>query len=268
MKTATVVGKSQVELLTFIAKYRFVTASHVQRHFGYISRTSVSNKLKRLVLSGHLAMKYDVSKKLYGIPAVYYLTTKGLRVLQPILPYITEATIKGAYGDRNASESLIQGSADLFELAHTLTRTYPNMKALTARQLGDITYFPHPLPSLYLAHKQGKDSFRFFLYYFRDVTRYDVAINTAVARLMKYRKADTYSRSGNDFPVILFVCETAAIERHAQRSMRRALTTSYAPLLVYTTNYQALVNLQQPGQFIWSNINDPGILISLEAIEA
>lgn len=268
MKTTVAVNKGQLELLKFIAKHRFVNVSHIQRNFNYKSRTSVNNKLKRLVDSGHIGMKYDVTKKLSGVPAAYYLTAKGLREVQQYLPYITDTIIKNAYGDKNASESLIQESAELFELSQALVHIYPNMKALTARQLGDLAYFPRPLPNLYLAHKQDEETYRFFLYQFRDIKRYDVAVNAAIARLIKYREADTYAESGNEFPTVLFVCATAAIERHAQRVMRSALNKSYEPILTYTTSYQALTKQKNIDQPVWSSVEDPDTLITLEDIEA
>lgn len=213
-------------------------------------------------------MIYDNANKLAGKPAVFYLTPKGLRAVQQQLPYITDTIIKNAYGDKNASESLIQESSELFELSQSLTHIYPNMKALTARQLGDLEYFPRPLPDLYLAHKQDQETFRFFLYQFRDVKRYDIAVNAAIARLIKYREADTYAESGNEFPIILFVCASAAIERHAQRVMRSTLNKSYEPVLAYTTSYQALVKLSDAKHPIWSSVEDPDALLNLEEIEA
>ena len=71
MKTSVAINKGQLELLKFVAKYRFVTSYHVQKQFAYKSRNSVNNKLKRLVDAGFLGMKYDNAKKLSGIPASY-----------------------------------------------------------------------------------------------------------------------------------------------------------------------------------------------------
>jgi hypothetical protein len=213
-------------------------------------------------------MRYDVSKKLSGAPAAYYLTPKGLRELQRGLPYITDAVIKNAYGDKNASESLIRESVEIFEVSHALLNTYPDMKVLTPRQIGDIEYFPRPLPNLYLAHKKGEGTFRFFLYQLRDVKRYDVAIHATIARIIAYRESGVYDESGNEFPVVLFVCQTAAIERHAQRSMRNARNRSSESILVYTTSYQAVVTIQKPDQVMWSSIDDPDTLVRFKDIEA
>lgn len=268
MKTSVTVNKGQLDVLIFIAKYRFVTVAHIQNNFTYKSRTSVNNKLKRLVDAGLVGMRYDSTKKLSGIPAAFYLTPAGLRIVQKELPYVTDLAIRNAYADKKASESLIQESSEIFELAQSFLRNYPGMKALTARQLGDLDYFPRPLPDLYLTHKQNEATSRFFLYHFRDVMRYDVAVNAGVGRLIKYREADTYAESGNEFPIVLFVCDSAAIERHAQRVMRGALNKSYESMLVYTTSYQALINQKDKDQPIWSSIDDPEALITLEDIEA
>lgn len=268
MKTSIAVSKGQLELLKFIAKYRFVTANHVQRNFNYKSRTSVNNKLKRLVNAELIGMRYDGSKKLSGIPAAFYLTPKGLREVQKDMAYITEAIIRSAYNDKNASDSLIQESGELFEQAQSLSRNYPDMKVLTARQLGDLEYFPRPLPDLYLAHQTGEDTERFFLFNFRDVKRYDVAVHSCIKKLIAYREADTYAESENEFPAVLFVCHSATIERLAQRTMRNALNKSYESILSYTTSYQALVKQEDADEPIWSSIDDPDTLLTLEETEA
>lgn len=268
MKTTVVVNKSQIELLKFIAKYRLVTVSQVQQNFGYKSRTSVNNKLKRLVATELVGMKYDSSKKLSGIPAIFYLTPKGLREVKKYLPYITEAIIRAAYSDHKASDSLIEESAELFNLAQSFLRHYPDMKALTARQVGDIDYFPRPLPELYLAHQLENEVRRFFLFNLRDVKRYDIAVRSCIAKLVTYRDSEAYAESDNDFPIVLLVCHSAAIERLTQRVMRGSLGKSYEPMLVYTTSYQALAKLENTDQPIWSSIEDPDTLLTFDEIES
>lgn len=82
MKTAVSLNSKQIELITFISKYRFVNVAEVQKHFNLKSRPSVNLKLKVLVESGHIGMLYDPSYKLIGKPATFYLTPKGLREAQ------------------------------------------------------------------------------------------------------------------------------------------------------------------------------------------
>ncbi len=264
MKPTISVTQTQLDLLIFIAKYRFVTVSHIQHYFGYKSRASVNNKLNRMAKTGLVGMRYDSSKKLLGIPAAFYATPAGLRAAKTKLTYITDSVIRASYSDKDASESLIAQSSDIFKIAQSLTRNYPNMNALTARQLGDLEYFPRPLPSLYLAHKQPSQTVRYFLYHFREVIRYDVAVKSTMRKITAYREADTYAESGSEFPIILFVCDSAAIERLAQRTIRTALSRSYESTSVYTTSYQALIGQINKDQPIWSSIDDPDRLITLE----
>src|SRR5690606_9230425 len=172
MKTTVSLNSKQIELITFISKYRFVNVAEAQKHFNLKSRPSVNLKLKVLVKSGHIGMLYDRSYKLIGKPATFYLTPKGLREAQKKLPYITDAIVKSSYSDKAASDSLIQESSAIFELSKSLSCNYPNMKILTARQLGDIEYMPRPLPNLYLAHQTSDGTARHFLYHLRDIKRY------------------------------------------------------------------------------------------------
>ncbi len=268
MKPTISVTQTQLDLLIFIAKYRFVTVFHIQHYFGYKSRTSVNNKLNRMAKNGLVGMKCNSPKKLFGIPAAFYLTPAGLRVVQTKLPYITDTVIRASYSDKDATDSLIAQSSDIFKIAQSLTHNYPNMNTLTARQLADLEYFPRPLPNLYLAHKQPSQTVRYFLYHFREVIRYDVAVKSTIRKIIAYREADTYAESGNEFPIILFVCDTAAIERLVQRTTRTALSKSYESMSVYTTSYQALISQTNKDQPIWSSIDDPDVLATVEAIEA
>lgn len=268
MKTAVSLNPKQIELIKFIAKYRFVTASQVQKHFNLKSRPSVNVKLKVLVTAGLVGMQYDRSYKLIGKPAAFFLTPKGMREAQKHVPYITEALIRSSYSDKKASESLVQESAKILELSASITNSYPGMKALTARQLADIDYLPKLHPSLYLAQNTDSGPLRYFLYYFGNTKRYDVAVNSKIARLVKYRESETYAQSGNSFPTVLLVCDSAAIERLAQRSMRGALNRSYESINAYTTSYQSLLGQTRQDEPLWSSIDDPDTLVSFGDIEA
>lgn len=266
MKKSVSLNSKQHNLLKFIAKYRFVTAKNVATYFGLKSRGGVYEKLDVLIKAGFIAARYDKSYKLQYRPGAYYLTPKGLRKIQEHMPYITEAIIRGAYSDNNASDGLMQNSAELFEIAQSLTRCFPGMKVLTARQLGDIEYFPRPLPDLYLAHTINGVTERFFLYNFRDVKRYDIAIHSTIKKLIAYHEAETYLESGNEFPTVLFACHSATIERLAQRVMRNTLQKTYDSINTYTTSYQALTKLEHANDTIWTSLEDPDELLALDEI--
>lgn len=263
MKTSVTIHKSQLELLKLIAKYRLMTVNQVQQNFGYKSRASVNNKLKRLINTELVGMKYDNSKKLLGVPAVFYLTPRGLREVRKDVPYITDSIIRASYNDHKASDSLIAECTEIFNIAQSLLRNYSGIKVLTARQLSDIGYFPRPLPALYLAHQLEDNVYRYFVYNLRDVKRYDIAVRYCIAKLMAYRESEAYAESGNEFPAILLVCHSAAIERLAQRIARNALNKSYESIIVYTTSYQALINLNNPDNPIWSSLDVPEQLLRL-----
>jgi len=214
-------------------------------------------------------MKYDKTKKLSGVPAAFFLTPAGLRIVQKKFPYFTDTIIRNSYSDKTASDALIRGSYEIFELANSLMRTYPSMNALTARQLADLEYFPQPLPSLYIANqKDNQSTTRYFVYHFRDIKRYDIAVKSGIQKLVAYRESDNYSASSNEFPCILIVCETVAIKRLVLRTMRNFLNKSYESMLVYTTIRQTLTTQVSRDQLIWSNINDCDTVVSLDTIES
>lgn len=264
MKTTVSLNPKQQDLLELIAKYRFITIANVQTFYGLKSRGGVHEKLSVLVKSGHLAFRYDRDYKFRYRAGSYYLTPKGLRAIQDSTPYITDATIRGAYADKNASEQLLDASNTVFEMVQNLTRLYPGMKAFTPRQLSGFDYFPKPLPDLYLAHIKEDETNRYFLYHLRDGKRYDVAVNARARQLIAYVESNQYAESGNDFPVVLFVCDTPAIERLAGRLTRSLLNKSYESMSVYTSSTGALLQQQTTDEAIWSSLETPDELIALE----
>lgn len=264
MKTTVSLNPKQQDLLELIAKYRFITIANVQSFYGLKSRGGVYEKLSVLVNSGHLALRYDKGCKFRYRAGSYYLTPKGLRAIQDLVPYISDSAIRNAYADKNASEQLLDASSKIFELAQNLTRLYAGMKAFTSRQLSGFDYLPKPLPDLYLAHVKEDETTRYFLYHFRDGKRYDVAVNSRVRQLIAYLESNQYAESGNEFPIILFVCDTPAIERLAGRLTRSLLNKSYESMSVYTTSTGAVLQQHTNNEAIWSSLETPDELIALE----
>lgn len=138
------------------------------------------------------------------------------------------------------------------------------MKAFTPRQLSGFDYFPKPLPDLYLAHIIEDETTRYFLYHLRDGKRYDVAANARARQLIAYVESNQYAESGNDFPMVLFVCDTPAIKRLVGRLTRSLLNKSYESMSVYTTSTGALLQQQTSDEAIWSSLETPDELIALE----
>lgn len=264
MKTTISLNPKQQDLLKLIAKYRFVTIANVQAFYDLKSRGGVHEKLSVLIKSGYLALRYDKGYKFRYRAGSYYLTPKGLRAIQELAPYITDGTIRNAYADKNASEQLLDASSKVFELAQTFTRLYPNMKTFTQRQLSGFDYFPKPLPDLYIAHIKEDGTTRYFLYHLRDGKRYDVAVNSRVRQIISYLESGRYAESENEFPTILFVCDSPAIERLAGRITRSLLNKSYESMLTYTTSTGALLQQKTSDEAIWTSLEAPDELLAIE----
>ena len=138
------------------------------------------------------------------------------------------------------------------------------MKAFTPGQLSGFDYFPKPLPDLYLAHIKEDETNRYFLYHLRDGKRYDVAVNARMRQLIAYVESNKYAESGNEFPIILLVCDTPAIERQAGRLTRSLLNKSYESMSVYISSTGALLQQQTSDEAIWSSLENSDELIALE----
>lgn len=83
-------------------------------------------------------------------------------------------------------------------------------------------------------------------------------------QLITYVESNNYAESGNEFPIILFVCDTPAIERLAGRLARSLLNKSYESMSVYTTSIGALLQQQTSNEAIWLSLEDPDEPIALE----
>ena len=91
-----------------------------------------------------------------------------------------------------------------------------------------------------------------------------MAVNARARQLIAYVESNKYAESGNEFPVILFVCDTPAIERLAGRLTRSLLNKSYESMSVYTSSTGALLQQQTSDEAIWSSLETPDELIALE----
>ena len=104
----SVLGKRQHSILITLYRYRFGSCQLLAESLAMTPR-NVAARLTVLCNHGLVARRYTSHMKLQGKPAAYYLTARGLRVLQQIDngPRVTAQLIKASYRDAQVSQSFV-----------------------------------------------------------------------------------------------------------------------------------------------------------------
>jgi hypothetical protein len=143
----------QLTTLKIIYKFRFITADLLSKYRN-ISPPTAKESLAILLKSDFIGRHYEKSYKLLGKGARYYLTAKSLKLLRD-QEGLNERVLHGRYKDKSAAEGFIESSLGVFKTALAIRSQYPDTFTIfTQYELADYSYFPRPLPSLYLKRNE------------------------------------------------------------------------------------------------------------------
>jgi hypothetical protein len=265
----SVLNLGQIAVLELVYKYRFGTRSLIGSSLGLKSGTSLYERLEVLVKNGYVGKRSDIRSKAINKPAAYYVTSKGIKVLQalPGHEHITDQAIRLSYQNKGTvRDEFIAHILNVYELTQTIERQYPTLKVFTERDISRYSYFPERLPEAFLSlpTDDPEAPHRFFF----DVVRDRQPRRTLDVRLTNY--VEFFDDGGwddteSELPVILLVCEWAPSERSIQRSTRALLSRLDSTMRVYTTTANAIRNSDE-SLAIWTDIQDVDELISLDDI--
>jgi len=261
----SVLKQGQLDILELLYKYRFGSRQLVADSLN-MKADSLYRKLEVLIKHGWIAKRHEPHLKLMGVPAAYYLTPKGLRVLQtlPGHDYITDNVIKTSYKDKTSSQPFVNQALLVYAYTNQLTAFYPALKVFTKRDMNGYSYFPQPLPEAFLSLPLGKDvpPKRFFL----DIIPDSLPHKPFFQRITNYAQffdEGGWEATDSALPILLLVGETGTTERRIQRTARAAIYKAEIDeeLSVYTSTFGAVRNMQEGG--IWTNLDDPDELLAL-----
>lgn len=143
----------QLTTLKIIYKFRFITADLLSKYRN-TSLPTAKESLAILLKSDYIGRHYEKSYKLLGKGARYYLTAQSLKLLRD-QEGLNERVLHGRYKDKSAAEGFIEGSLEVFKTALNIRSQYPDTFTIfTQYELADYSYFPRPLPSLYLKRNE------------------------------------------------------------------------------------------------------------------
>ncbi|MBC7512592.1 replication-relaxation family protein [Candidatus Saccharibacteria bacterium] len=260
------VNQNQIEILEVLYEYRFSSRQLIAESLGIKAGSSLHERLGVLLKHGYIGMRLDKRLKLIGMPAAYYLTPKGLRLLQavPEHEFISDSVIKSSYKDKTARQSFISHTLNIHKYTNVLRRQYPTLKVFTKREMSRYSYFPSQLPDAFLSLPVESPSQpkRFFL---------DI-IPDSLPRHLLDRRINNYCRFfdgggwdivGSELPTLLLLGETGVTERRVRRNVTSHLARNdMEELKVLTSTFGALEHMDIEGK-IWTSIDDADDLRSL-----
>jgi hypothetical protein len=208
----------------------------------------VYRKLQVLERRGLIAKRFDSSYRLLGKPAAYYLLPEGARKLQDDKQTTeSKARIKAIYKDKSVSEQFIEECHNVFSIYAALREHNASLKFFTKADLSheDYEYFPQPLPDAYIKLQDGK---HFFMQIHHAHQPFFVATR-AVKRYMDYFENGIWDDTGTDFPVVLFVVDSASI----QKRLNKFKSKNAEDIRIYTALKSDVLN---GSSRIWHNADE------------
>ena len=261
----SVLGQRQHSILITLYRYRFGSCQLLAESLAMTPR-NVAARLTVLCNHGLVARRYTSHMKLQGKPAAYYLTARGLRVLQQIDdgPRVTEQLIKASYRDAQVSQSLIDHVLAVYQWAHQLQQCHPALRVFLPREMAHYHYFPQKLPDAFGSLKTASETRRFFLDIFAANTP-RAAITKTIAQYLSYFRHGGWAVTGQPLPALLFVAASNREQRHLQRTIRavRQRIDCDTAVQIAITN-QALA--QENRASLWTPLDEPERSYSLEEL--
>ena len=258
--------QGQIDILETLYKYRFGSRQLLADSLSIKSGSNLFEKLNVLMKHGFVARRYDKSFKLRGVPAAYYLTPKGLRKLQSIhgSGCVINAIIKASYRDKVVSQSFVNHVVEVYAHVNKLQHKHPPLKVFLRREMALYSYFPTNPPDAFLSLKTNDGLRRLFF----DVVSKDTPPSTTNRRLVNYMEffdEGGWDATGSDLPKLLFVLENPAAENRLRRATHavRSRFDLDDEIEIYTATTE---NLLGEDSAIWSNVDEPGELLSLDEL--
>lgn len=261
--------QGQIEILGLLYKYQFGSRQLIAESLKVKAGSNIYEKLNVLIKHGFVAKRYDKSLRLQGLPAAYYLTPKGLKTLQSLdaWNYITEATIRSSYRDKNISQSFINHTLDVYSYTNMLAKTHPTLKVFTRRDMSRYSYFPNNPPDAFLSLKTGEETTpkRFFFDFISDDTPRSV-IAKRIAQYMQFFSDGEWDATNSQIPILLFLTFKPAIKKYLMRSARavRGTFDMEDEVAIYAATIDQLLSAESSR--IWEDIDSADSLFPLDEL--
>lgn len=260
-------NSDQVDTLELLYKFRFGSVDLVREHFNKSSRGLIFSRLKVLEEQGLTAKRFDSSYRIQGKPAAYYLLPEGARKLQERRgSEDEEVNIKSIYKDKSVSETFIQHSLNIFAAYNQLKAHYGDSLDFFAKgDLAGYEHYPKPLPDAFLSLEAGQDTKHFFVEIQEDSQPFFTAVRK-VKKYIDYKGSGEWAITETNFPVILFTCESASLQKRLQKQMLKMLSRNLTDDLAFATTTEKELRTLNDNDIIWQSTSDLDEKLSLRGI--
>jgi DNA-binding MarR family transcriptional regulator len=210
----------QLALLDSLYRFRFIISTQISKHLG-LSKTAINNRLSLLSEQEFIGRRYDSSYNLRGQPASYHLLSKGAAVLKnvPSKKY-QSSVLKNMYKDASASDAFITHCLAVLDLYCGLSAAKygDDLHAFTKSELAPFSYFPKPLPDLFVRIKRNDHERQYFIDYLRAGTMTFLA-KRRVNQYLEYAESGEWEQHVSSYPLpsIILVCADEKLARSMQR---------------------------------------------------
>jgi hypothetical protein len=225
-KTRYHISKSQIELMLYLLKYRFIN-SDLLAELLVKDRSTIYERLSVLVSQGYIAKQYDKSFRLRERPATYCLAPAGIRYLKHHGHERTQLHYKNKY----FTEEQIDAQLLYTKIWLILRKHYPDkFYSYTKYQL-DPSDYVKPTPHLKLEGTTDK------------IPDYLVEVFPAGTMSWRIRKrinmhSETDNESDYIYPNLLLIAGNVSTEK---RIIKMA-TDLYAEFDIFTTTLNRLIS--------------------------
>ena len=233
------ISKQHIQTLQFIHRFRHVTTKHVQAMLSHSSLHSSQKQLTLLARKGYLERHYNSADRSSNHYASYYLTPKGLDLLQGY---------KGGSGvrSRRSVKTDARLSAANKIRCHALADVYCYFKShyngrfefFVAHDLADFDYFPDPSPDAYVRVTQADQTIRHYFVEIYGTGRSTYAQTKRLVSYVAYAESGEWGHSiGTLNPSLLILTASAASQARLRAQLQYLLQDCFADdFCIFTTS--------------------------------
>lgn len=216
--------KQQLTTLKIIYKFRFITADLLSKYRS-ITLPTAKEALSILYKSGYIGRHYEKSYKLLGKGARYFLTAQSIKLLKD-QEGLNERVLHARYKDKSATQSLIDSSLGVFKTALDIRTNYPEIFTIfTQYELADYSYFPRPLPELYIRRNESDPtkSNEYFIELVGD-TQFFV-VKKQIDQYIEHYEEGSWIKS--KYPEIIFVITRSSLKKKVEEYIESLIENGY-----------------------------------------
>jgi hypothetical protein len=229
----TKITKKQLEILTLIYKFRFLTRTQIQTLLKHKNSTRINPWLNDLTTKNYLKRIPRSTKLLENTkPSIYYLAKNGRKILLQTNPEnYTKTQLQNTYRDQVRSEvyrlrCLLIADCYISLLFSTLRRNICDLTKFTTR--ADAAYnrnaqLKQLAPDSYFEMREIKTGnikpYALFLLHERTPKYY---LRYSLSHIINYRKETIYDSQANSSH-ILIICTKERIKKYAEKFLESKL---------------------------------------------